>query len=271
MVAAVIALRTAEVPVGGDVILTLVVDEEYASLGTEAVVKEYRANAAIVAEPTDLELGVAHKGFAWVSFETSGRAAHGSRYDQGIDAITAMGRILRELEILETRHLRNRRHPLLGRGSVHAGLIEGGDGLSTYPQHCRLQVERRTLPVETGDGVGAEMREIVRRAGEGDASFVGTAEVVFFRPGYEISPDAPIAAAVAEAAARVLGRQPQAVGLAPWMDSAILGNAGIPSVLFGPAGAGAHSRLEYVDLDSVVQCANVFAEVIVAYCRGTQQ
>ncbi len=268
MVAATIAVSKAQVPLGGDVIIALVADEEYASLGTEALVKEYRADAAIVTESTELDLGVAHKGFAWATFDTTGRAAHGSRYDEGKDAIRAMGRVLHELAILETDRLGWRRHPLLGRASVHAGLIEGGAGLSTYPEHCRLQVERRTLPDETQDEVATEMQEVLQRAGAGDSTFRGTAEVFFFRPGFEISPEAPIVTTLASALGRVLGRQPRCVGLGPWMDSAILGSAGIPTVIFGPAGAGAHSREEYVEIETVIQCARVLAEGMVEFCRG---
>ncbi len=268
MVAAAIAVAKAEVPLGGDAILAMVADEEYASLGTEAVVKEYRADAAIVTEPTELELGVAHKGFAWATFETTGRAAHGSRYDEGKDAIGAMGRVLHELAILETTRLGQRRHPLLGRASVHAGLIAGGEGLSTYPEYCRLHVERRTLPEETRNEVVAEMQDVLRRAGAGDATFRGKAEVFWFRPGYEISPEAPIVTTLASAVSRVRGRQPRVVGLSPWMDSAILGDAGIPTVIFGPGGAGAHSREEYAVIDSVVSCARALAETMVEFCRG---
>jgi acetylornithine deacetylase len=224
------------------------------------VARTVRADAAIVTEPTGLSIGIAHKGFAWVRFETAGRAAHGSDYREGRDAIAAMGFVLAELRRLDTNRLSQHRHPLLGRASVHASLIEGGEGLSTYPASCVLQVERRTLPGETVADIETEMLEVLQRGGG------GRVEVLFFRPAYEVPPDAPIVAALSSAALRVLGARPPLVGLAPWMDSAILGGSGIPSVIFGPSGAGAHGDEEYVELDSAVRCAEVLAAAALAFC-----
>jgi acetylornithine deacetylase len=241
-------------------------DEEYASLGTEALIGEVHADAAIVTEPTGLDVCVAHKGFAWVRFETIGRAAHGSRYDEGRDAIAAMGRILGALDRLEVEVYPRRSHPLLGRPSVHASTIAGGEGLSTYPPTCRLEVERRMLPEETIEDVRAEMTEVIRHAAGGGSASEGKAEVFLFQPGYEVSSDAPIVKTLTIAAERVLGHTPSIIGSWPWMDSAILGRAGMPTVIFGPGGAGAHSREEYVELDSVLRCAQVLAETIVTFC-----
>jgi len=262
MIAASAALR-AQAHLAGDLVLTFVADEEYASLGTEAIARTVRADAAIVTEPTALQITVAHKGFAWARFETAGRAAHGSDYGHGRDAIAAMGDVLVELRRLETNRLPQHQHPLLGRASVHASLITGGEGLSTYPSRCVLEVERRTLPGETAAEIEAEMREVLERAGE------GTVELVFFRPAYEIAPDAPVVTALASAASRVLGARPKLVGMAPWMDSAILGPAGIPSAIFGPAGAGAHAAEEYVEVESCVRCAEVLAAAALEFCGSS--
>lgn len=259
MIAAAGAVR-AHRRLAGDLILTFVADEEYASLGTEALAGTIAADAAIVTEPTALAIGIAHKGFAWVRFETGGRAAHGSDYREGRDAIAAMGHVLGELRRLESNRLIQHRHPLLGRPSVHAAFIEGGEGLSTYPSRCVLQVERRTLPGETGADIEAEMLEVLQRGGG------GRVEVFFFRPAYEVSHDAPIVQALSFAGSHVLGARPPLIGLAPWMDSAILGGAGIPSVIFGPAGAGAHAAEEYVELESAVRCAEVLAATAVEFC-----
>jgi len=259
MIAASSAVR-AHGRLAGDLILAFVADEEYASLGTEALARTVTADAAIVTEPTALAIGIAHKGFAWVRFETVGRAAHGSDYREGRDAIAGMGHVLTELRRLELNRLTQHRHTLLGRPSVHAALIEGGDGLSTYPSRCVLQVERRTLPGETLADIEAEMLEVLQRGGG------GRVEVFFFRPAYEVSHDAPIVQTLSSAASRVRGSRPPLIGLAPWMDSAILGGAGIPSVIFGPAGAGAHAAEEYVEMDSVVRCAEVLASAAVEFC-----
>src|SRR5437773_25432 len=141
----------------GDLIITAVSDEEVASLGTSAVLEQFRADAAIVTEPTELRLCLAHKGFVWLEVETTGVAAHGSRADIGVDAIANMGRVLTEVLDLNERLRAGHRHPLLGTGSIHASLIEGGQEMSTYPARCVAKLERRTIPAEDGPSVLAEI------------------------------------------------------------------------------------------------------------------
>lgn len=256
----------------GDIILTMVADEEYASLGTQAVIRggaPTGVGAAIVTEPTGLELCIAHKGFAWFTVETTGRAAHGSRYERGVDAIAHMGRVLTALERLEREMFPGRPHPLLGRPSVHASQIQGGTGLSTYPDRCLLEVERRTLPEETPEDVSAEMEALLAELRAADPDFHGTAILKMYRPGLEVAPDAPIVRAVSLAAQAVLGHSPALVGEPAWLDSALLSAAGIPTVIFGPRGEGAHAAVEWVDLDSVVATAEVLARMITRW--GTQE
>ncbi|MDQ7850007.1 MAG: ArgE/DapE family deacylase [Armatimonadota bacterium] len=266
MVEAALAAAAAGPP-PGDVVLAMVADEEYASRGTEAVVREVTAGAAVVTEPTALEVCIAHKGFAWITIETAGRAAHGSRHDEGVDAIVRMGRVLAALERLEREHYPRRRHPLLGRPSVHASLITGGQGLSTYPERCRLQVERRTLPAERPEDVTAEVEGLLAELRRADPSFEATWSLSLFRPGLESPPQAPLVGALRRAARSVLGREPALVGASPWMDSALLAAAGIPTVIFGPAGSGAHAAEEWVDLASVAATAEVLARFVVSWAE----
>lgn len=259
------ALAAAEHGPPGDVILAMVADEEYASLGTQAVVGEVSAGAAVVTEPTALNVCIAHKGFAWIDVETTGRAAHGSRYAEGVDAVAHMGRVLAGLERLEREVFPKRRHRLLGRPSVHASRIDGGVGLSTYPDHCRLQVERRTLPAETPEDVAAEMNALLAALRAEDPAFQASWSLTLFRPGLEVPPDAPIVRAVRAAAEAVLNRPVELTGESAWLDSALLAAAGIPTVIFGPAGAGAHASVEWVDLDSVAATAEILVRVILAW------
>ena len=247
----------------GDVIVAAVADEEHASLGIRAVLERVRPDACVVTEPTSLRVCVAHKGFAWWRLEARGRAAHGSRPDLGVDAIAAMGPVLVALGALE-RRLAGRTHPLLGRASVHASLIAGGQELSSYPEACRLDVERRTLPGETPEGLRAELDgllEAVRRAAPG-AELHG--EVTLVRDPFEEDPEAPVVRALRAQAARVLGADPLVVGETPWMDAAFTRAAGVSTVVFGPHGEGAHAVEEWVDLASVGACA----EVLLATARA---
>jgi len=250
----------------GDLVVAAVADEEYGSLGTMDLLSRCVVDAAIVAEPTNLEVCLAHKGYIWFSVETTGRAAHGSRFWEGIDANMRMGRFLACLDKLEQDLRLRPPHPLVGPPSLHAALLSGGSGLSTYAAHCRLKIERRTIPGETEIAAQQEIQTIIDRLAAADPSFHGTVEPFFVRQPFEVSPDARIVQALANAAREVLGRQPAFVGDTPWMDAALLAEAGIETVVMGPCGAGEHGAEEWVDLDSVCQMAEVLVRTAVAYC-----
>lgn len=250
----------------GDVIVTAVMDEEYAGLGTLAVAERYGAEGAIVAEPTELELVVAHKGFVWLEVETQGVAAHGSRPHLGVDAIAKMGGVLVGLERLAAELAQRPSHPLLGPPSVHASIIQGGGEWSTYPDRCTLAIERRTLPGETGDAAEAEVRAIVEQVAAADPAFRAVVRRDLVRSPLETPEDSPILTAVQQAAADALGRPVAPAGVSFWTDAASLHEAGVPTVLFGPLGAGAHAAEEWVDLASVQTCAEVYLATAVAFC-----
>jgi acetylornithine deacetylase len=246
----------------GDVVLSAVSDEEHSSVGVQAVLERFEADACVVTEPTGLSVCVAHKGFAWWRITAHGRAAHGSRPDLGSDAIARMGPVLTGLAELD-RSLEGRAHPLVGRASVHASLIEGGQELSSYPERCVLEVERRTLPGEAGDTVAAELERLLD-GGDHDAI---EGEVTLVRRPFEVPGDEAIVAAVREQAAAVIGREPETVGHTAWMDAAFTQAAGIPTVVFGPDGGGAHEVEEWVDLASVEACARTLLGTAAEFCR----
>ena len=251
----------------GDVIVTAVVDEEYAGLGTMSIAERYRADGAIVAEPTELQLVVAHKGFVWFEVETQGVAAHGSRPHLGVDAIVKMGGVLAGLDRLADELSRRAAHPLLGPPSIHASTISGGGEWSTYPDRCALAIERRLLPGETGDAAEAELRVIVDRLAAADPTFKATVRRVLERVPLETSPDAAVLSVVRQAAEGVLARTVEPTGVSFWTDAASLHNAGIPTVLFGPLGEGAHAAVEWVDLASVQTCADVYLATALDFCQ----
>ncbi len=265
MMGAVKALADAGRPHGGEILLAAVADEEYASLGTEDLVTRYRPDAAIVTEPTALDICLAHKGFAWLEVTTKGRAAHGSRFDLGIDANMRMGRVLAGLDALEQNLRARPPHPLVGPPSLHAATLAGGSGLSTYAASCRLEIERRTIPGEDRESVVGEIREILRRQTARDASFDADLSVLLVREPFEVAADAAVVRALSDAATAVLGRRPAYVGQTPWMDAALLAAAGAETVVMGATGAGAHAKEEWVDLASVHQLAQCLAEAAVRY------
>jgi acetylornithine deacetylase len=243
----------------GDVLVAAVADEEYGSLGTRDLIGHVKVDGAIVTEPTALEVCLAHKGYLWIEVQTTGRAAHGSKFDVGIDANMKMGHFLHALSDLE-RDLRNRKpHPLVGPPSLHAAMLQGGSGLSTYAALCTLQIERRTIPGETAEQAVAEIQSIADR-------FDATVRPYFVRDPFEVAEDAAIVKAVDRAGASVRGRQPAHIGDTPWMDAALLQAAGVETVVCGPAGTGAHADVEWVDLESVIQLAEILAEAARDYC-----
>lgn len=250
----------------GDVIVTAVMDEEYAGLGTMAIAERYRADGAIVAESTELELVVAHKGFIWLDVETLGVAAHGSRPHLGVDAIAKMGHFLVELERLNQVLGARPAHPLLGHASIHASLIAGGQELSSYPERCVLSAERRTLPGESGVAVMAEIQEIVNRLHQADPDFKAAIRQGLERAPLETPAGDAVVSAVRQSAEAVLGRRCDLKGLSFWTDAASLWAAGIPTVLFGPTGVGAHAVEEWVDLSSVRTCAEIYLATAIDFC-----
>jgi acetylornithine deacetylase len=256
------AAALAQEGVKGRVLVALVSDEEYASVGAADFVKRHRADGCILTEPSEGRLILGHKGFVWAEVITKGRAAHGSRWDLGVSAVGRMGRVIAALERFDREELRGRVHPLVGPASMHCATVQGGAGLSTYAPECRLKVERRTLPGETPGQVAREIEEVVRGAGE-------EAEVTCFfdRPPLVCDRDSPVARCVREAAGRVTGHPPEEAGVAYWMDAALFAEAGVPTVNYGPSGAGAHEAVEWVDLGSVVACARVLVEAARGFCR----
>jgi len=261
------AAEIAHNPIGGDLIVTVVCDEEYASIGTASVLQRWRADAAIVTEPTGLDVCIAHKGFVWMDIQSEGVAAHGSRPDLGVDAITDMGPILVGIGELDRALRHTRRHALLGSGSIHASLIAGGEELSTYPAHCRVSVERRTVPGETAGQAEREIAEILARAAGADRVSKYTLRTTLERPPFEVGEDQEIVCTVRREVHAATGREPRLYGETPWFDSALIAGAGIPCVIFGPGGSGAHADIEYSELNDVKACAQTLVRAAAAFCR----
>jgi acetylornithine deacetylase len=266
LAAALIAAREASrLGLAGDVIVAAVADEEHASLGVQEALRRVSADAALVTEPTELELVVAHKGFVWSEIEVTGRAAHGSRPDLGVDAIVKTGAVLAELDQLD-QSLAQRAHPLLGRASVHASLIEGGVELSSYPAQCKLGLEHRTLPGETGEQVDVELASLLERCRRRDPDFEASHRTLLVREPFEIGQEEELVALVGTVAADVLGEPTTIAGASFWADSAFIAAAGIPTVLFGPRGEGAHAIEEWVSLADTEAVARTLVGVASRLC-----
>ncbi len=269
MIAAAKAVLDSGKQLAGDLIITAVADEEYASIGTADIVRNYTADAAIVTEPTDMRICRAHRGFIWYEIESLGKAAHGSRYEVGVDAIMRMGRFLAELDKLEQAVRQRPPHPLAGPPSLHASLINGGTEVSVYSANCQLQVERRTAPGEIADTVTAEFQEIIDRLQAADPSLQLRLNPFLERPPFEIDADADIVGVTDKILEKRIGKKQPHFGATFWTDAALLMEAGIDTILLGPIGDGLHSKEEWVDMDSVVDLAHVLAETALEFCGTT--
>jgi acetylornithine deacetylase len=260
------AARAADAGLGGEVVIAAVCDEEFTSIGTRALVERgVRADAAIVTEPTQLAIMPAHKGFVWVEASFVGRAAHGSRYDVGIDAIRHAGLFLAELDRYDSKTLTTRSHPLLGRPSVHASTISGGNGMSTYPDRCELAIERRTIPGETTEQVSAEMEELWDRVKLAEAHLSGSVRVTM----QQAPSDVPTSSAIVRSLAMSLatcGVRESIAGMSAWTDAALLNAAGIPAICFGPGDISlAHAAEEYVPVKEIEDATAVLTNLALGW------
>jgi acetylornithine deacetylase len=263
------AARAPDAALEGEVIVTAVVDEEYESIGTRAIIERgVRADAAIVAEPTRLAIMPAHLGFVWIDITTHGRAAHGSRWDLGVDAIRHAGLVLAEIDRIDSDELPKVKHPLLGRPSVHASLIDGGTGMSTYPDRCTVRIERRTIPGETPERVRRELEDAVALVAARRPTFRADVAVTFSQAPSDVAVDAPIVRALGDAI-QGRGENVRVEGMTAWTDAALLNAAGIPAICFGPGDIGlAHAAEEYVMIDEIERATEILSRLAILWCGG---
>ena len=242
-------------------------DEEFESIGAKRFVEKYKADAAIVTEPTDLQICLAHRGFGVYKVETKGKTAHGGNHKLGTDANMKMGLLLKELEKHARKLPGQKQHPLCGEASVHVPLIKGGNSLFIYSDACTIHVERRTLPGETKENVTRELLAIIHKLEEKDPDFKASLECIIWRDPYEINRNTPIVKELNHAFKSVLGSPPSYVGHTWWEDSAIFGQAGIETVIAGPKGNGIHEAVEWVEIDSVVNLSDILYDTALRFCR----
>jgi acetylornithine deacetylase len=262
------AWRAAHAGLDGEIIVAAVADEEFNSLGTRAVIaRGVRADAAIVAEPTKLSIMPAHRGFIWAEVDITGRAAHGSRWDIGVDAIRHAGLLLAELDRIDAEVLPLRTHPLLGRGSLHASFIEGGVGMSTYPGRCVLKIERRSIPGEGQDELVAEIERACAAVRARRPSFAATVKLLLAQGPSDVHTEAPVVTSLSEAIL-ACGERVVLDGMSAWTDCALLNDAGIPAVCYGPGDISlAHAAEEYIPLSEIDRATDVLTALALRWCN----
>jgi acetylornithine deacetylase/succinyl-diaminopimelate desuccinylase family protein len=224
-----------------EVVFVALVDEESGQAGSRYLARSgFRADLAIVGEPTHLQVVTAHKGDLWLQLETRGVAAHGSRPDLGRNAVHLMARIVDLLETTYARELRRRRHPLLRHATVNVGTIAGGRQPNIVPDRCTIRLDRRTIPGERDAEVKRELLRFLRRRGL-SAALVDT-KGDQPAPALQTDPRLPLVRSLLRCAG-----QRRAAGVDFFTDAGVLAAAGIPSVVFGPGDiAQAHTADEWV-------------------------
>ncbi len=266
MMSAMLALAKSKRKLKGDVLFTAVVDEEAMSLGTSALIKAFRADAAIVGEPTRMDIAIAHKGYAWFEIETAGRRAHGSMPEKGIDAIEKMAKIISQLDSIRRQH-KMKKHPLVGSPKIHTSTITGGSDWSTVPAKCVLRLERRLIPGERPREALRELRDTIAQCVMHDNTLRAKVSLIHHADSMEVSAHAPHIFVLHKNARQLCGRG-EIIGVPYWTDASILVNqAGIPSCLFGPGDIKvAHAQDEYIEADDVLTAAQIYAETALDYC-----
>ncbi len=273
-VAAMVAAAEAAAAAGpaGDVVLALVADEEHASTGTEAVLRHMGGrlpDACLVGEPTDLDLAVAHRGYALVDVTLTGRAAHSSQPQLGVNAVAHLGRLLAAVEARDAELQQARAHPLVGSGSLQATAVSGGSSAFVLPDSAHALVERRTLPGEPAARALDEVQRILTGLREADPSVHAVAVLGLAREAWEHDPSSPAGGRLTRELTAALerhGRTPAQVGAPYWMESALWEGAGVPTVVCGPGGGGLHAADEWVDLSQVRTFASALVETITTFC-----
>jgi acetylornithine deacetylase len=248
-----------------EVLVAAVCDEEFASIGTAALLAGgVVAAGAVVTEPTRLAVVPVHKGFAGIEVTLTGRAAHGSRYDLGRDANRDAAALLMAVDRFEREQLAMRTHPRLGRASIHAGMVTGGTGWSTYAAQCVVRLERRTLPGEDTAQALAEIEALCAHVAADRPGMAATARVVFAQPPLALPEEAPLVGALQRAGVAA-GETLALDGLSCWTDAALFQGAGIPAVCFGPGDIGvAHAATEWLPVDELHRAT----AVLEALCAG---
>ncbi len=243
-------------PANTEILFVGLVDEENKQCGSRALAASgFKADLAIIGEPTQLRLVTAHKGSLWMRFETKGRSAHGARPELGRNAVHEMSKIVDRLETDYAADLKRKRHPLLGQATVNVGVIRGGTQPNIVPDQCSILVDRRTLPGETEQSVRDEIQRLLSRAGL--QAVCADDKAAPCRP-LETDSSLPLVADCL----KILGQR-QPGGVHYFSDAAVLSEGGIPSVVFGPGDiAQGHTADEWVEIAQLEKAKDFFVRFL---------
>jgi succinyl-diaminopimelate desuccinylase len=250
----------------GALILHLVSDEEshgHQGMGFLTQKGVIQGDAALVGEPTDLDLVICQKGALWLRISTIGKSAHGSRPHQGVNAIEKMMTLINQLNSISL----DREHPMLGKPTLNIGTIQGGTKVNIVPDQCEIEVDRRILPSERKEEVLIEIKETLDSIQFQDPYFQYRVEEIDFAEPSEVNPDEEIVKIGFEAVQEVRGEKPKIRGFSGFTDARFyINQCHIPTLILGPGGVGqSHTRDESVEVDSLIQAAQIYGLIIINF------
>jgi len=274
MAMALVGIRRSRIKLGGDLILTAVVGEEQKSEGMEDIVLHGpKADMAIVGEPTDLEIQPSHRGLEWLDVHFYGKAAHGGQADRGVNAILMASRFVQLVEQDLIPRIRARKSPYMLPPTLNLGVINGGQQPSSVADHCVIKMDRRWTPEENLQQVFEEFYDLFDKLKAEDPKFKAelkrdpsNMDTMTHVPNV-VRVTHPIVRSLGNAVKSVTGKPAKITSFWGWTDAALMTHFGkTPSVVFGPGGAGAHARTEYVRTEDLAQCMRVYSQVALDIC-----
>lgn len=269
-----VALDRAKAKLQGDLILTAVVGEERRSEGIEDIVlKGPKADMAIVGEPTYLEIQPSHRGLEWLEVHFYGKAAHGGQADRGVNAISMAARFVTKVEDELLPKLRERKSKHTLPPTLNMGVIQGGQQPSSVADHCVVKIDRRWTPEESLQRVFQEFYQLFDELKKEDPRFKAelkrdpaNMKTMTHVPNV-VLPSHPLVRSLERSVKTVTGKPAKVTSFWGWTDAALLTHfARTPTVVFGPGGAGAHARVEYVNVDDLLRCMHVYSQVALEMC-----
>ena len=244
---------------------TFVCDEEDKSIGMDHLIANFlptlktKPILGIFMEPTEDQIGICHKGYSWYELRVNGVASHGSRPEEGVNAIFPLQYALAELDEINIQLSKEEAHPLLGHATLHPGTIRGGSAYSVIAAEAKLVWERRTLPNEDPKKIQEEVDRVVAAVSDAPGEHKVSVTELFSRPANHTKENEHIGRLQ-----NIINRKPYK-GMSYWADSALAAGADIPSILFGPAGHGAHAIDEWVSKSSMEFCFESLKDLILSY------
>lgn len=278
MIYGIIAIKRAKIDIAGDLIFAGVIDEEEKSLGTiDLLEKGIKADAAIVGEPTNFEVCVAHRGLEWFELNFQGRTVHGGAQKSGVNAILKASDFIHRTEEKLQPMIMNETHPIIGTSSMNYGTIHGGTQPSTVAGECCMSIDRRWVPGVKYEDVIKQYQDVIDELSKEDEQFKCTLKVMdssLMKKGYVHEPmetniDHPIVNIAMEKAKEVLGHESKIAYFPAWSDGGLLSSYGnIPTVIFAPGDLKtAHSAEEQLEIRQILPAAFIYALIAIEICR----